>query len=47
MFNNLMVQLEGTENRIAVARQRYVSAVQDNNLLIRQFPGSLTAKVMG
>ncbi|QGU89068.1 LemA family protein [Erwinia sorbitola] len=47
MFNNLMVQLEGTENRITVARQRYVRAVQEYNLLIRQFPGSLTAKVMG
>lgn len=47
MFSTLMVQLEGTENRITVARQRYVRAVQDYNLLIRQFPGSLTARVMG
>ena len=47
MFSNLMVQLEGTENRIAVARQRYIRAVQDYNLLVRQFPSSLTAKMMG
>ncbi len=47
LFGNLMVQLEGTENRIAVARQRYIRAVQDYNLLVRQFPSSLTAKMMG
>jgi|AGFS01.1.fsa_nt_gi Uncharacterized conserved protein len=47
MFSNLMVQLEGTENRIAVARHRYVKAVQSYNLQIRQFPGVIIARVMG
>ncbi|KAF1053531.1 MAG: Protein LemA [Stenotrophomonas maltophilia] len=47
LFKDLMVQLEGTENRIAVARGRYVKSVQDYNVLIRSFPQLITAKVMG
>jgi LemA protein len=47
VFQNLQAQLEGTENRIAVARNRYVTAVQSYNTLIRTFPNNLTAKVMG
>ena len=47
VFQNLQAQLEGTENRIAVARNRYVAAVQSYNTLIRTFPNNLTAKVMG
>jgi LemA protein len=39
------VQLEGTENRITVARNRYIKAVQDYNVLARQFPTNLTAMV--
>jgi LemA protein len=44
-FQDLRVQLEGTENRITVARGRYVKAVQDYNVLARQFPTNLTAMV--
>jgi LemA protein len=44
-FQDLRVQLEGTENRITVARGRYVKAVQDYNVLARSFPTNLTAKV--
>ena len=40
-------QLEGTENRITVARQRYIVAVQDYNILARSFPTNITAKVFG
>lgn len=47
LFQNLQAQLEGTENRIAVARNRYVKSVQDYNALIRQFPTVITAKVFG
>jgi LemA protein len=47
VFQNLQAQLEGTENRIAVARNRYVASVQSYNSLIRTFPNNLTAKVMG
>ncbi|MDI3263296.1 MAG: LemA family protein [Fulvimonas sp.] len=47
LFQNLQAQLEGTENRIAVARNRYVKAVQDYNTLIRSFPTNLTAKLFG
>ena len=47
LFKDLMSQLEGTENRITVARGRYVKAVQAYNVLIRQFPQNLTAMVMG
>ncbi|NHB58093.1 LemA family protein [Acinetobacter shaoyimingii] len=46
-FKDLQVQLEGTENRIAVARNRYISTVQDYNTYVRQFPQALTAKVIG
>ena len=42
-FRDLQAQLEGTENRIAVARNRYIKTVQDYNVLIRQFPVNLTA----
>jgi LemA protein len=42
-FRDLQSQLEGTENRITVARNRYIQAVQDYNTLIRQFPTNLTA----
>ncbi|MEO8300003.1 MAG: LemA family protein, partial [Burkholderiales bacterium] len=40
-------QLEGTENRITVARNRYIQAVQAYNLTVRSFPSNLTAMVMG
>jgi LemA protein len=46
-FLQLQAQLEGTENRITVERQRYIQAVQDFNTYIRQFPTNLTAKVFG
>ena len=46
-FRDLQVQLEGTENRIAVARNRYISTVQDYNTYVRQFPQVITAKVIG
>ncbi len=46
-FSDLRVQLEGTENRIAVARNRYIQAVQAYNVLVRSLPTNLTAMVMG
>jgi LemA protein len=46
-FQDLRVQLEGTENRITVARNRYIQAVAQYNVLARQFPTNLTAKVFG
>ena len=46
-FRDLQVQLEGTENRIAVARNRYITTVQDFNSYARQFPQAMTAKVIG
>nr|WP_295081446.1 LemA family protein [uncultured Roseateles sp.] len=46
-FQDLRVQLEGTENRITVARNRYIKSVADYNVLARSFPSNLTAKVMG
>ena len=46
-FQDLRVQLEGTENRITVARNRYIKAVQEYNVLARQFPSNLTAMVFG
>lgn len=46
-FRDLSAQLEGTENRITVARNRYISSVQDYNTYVRQLPQSLTAKVIG
>ncbi|RUL73970.1 LemA family protein [Dyella choica] len=47
VFQNLQAQLEGTENRIAVARNRYIQAVQQYNSLVRSFPNNLTAKLFG
>lgn len=47
LFRDLMTQLEGTENRIATERGRYVQAVQDYNLVVRQFPTLITAKIFG
>jgi LemA protein len=44
-FSDLRVQLEGTENRITVARNRYIQAVQEYNVLARSFPSNLTAMV--
>jgi LemA protein len=46
-FRDLQSQLEGTENRITVARQRYIAAVQEYNVLARSFPTNLTAKIFG
>ena len=46
-FRDLQSQLEGTENRITVARQRYIAAVQDYNVLARSFPNNLTAMIFG
>ncbi|MDB5970336.1 MAG: LemA protein [Hydrocarboniphaga sp.] len=46
-FRDLQAQLEGTENRIAVARKRYIEAVQTYNVTIRSFPSNLTAKLFG
>ncbi|NGM86167.1 LemA family protein [Parapusillimonas sp. SGNA-6] len=47
LFRDLMTQLEGTENRIATERGRYVQAVQEYNLIVRQFPTLITAKIFG
>jgi len=47
LFLDLMTQLEGTENRIATERGRYVQAVQQYNLVVRQFPTLITAKIFG
>ncbi len=47
LFQNLQAQLEGTENRITVARNRYVTAIQDYNTYVRSFPQNLTAKIFG
>ena len=44
-FRDLRVTLEGTENRIAVARNRYIQSVQEYNVLVRSFPSNLTAMV--
>ena len=46
-FRDLQAQLEGTENRITVARNRYIQAVQNYNVTVRQFPGNLTAMMFG
>lgn len=46
-FADLQAQLEGTENRITVARNRFITAVQEYNTTIRQFPTVLTAKMFG
>jgi len=47
LYQDLLSQLEGTENRISVARQRYVVAVKDYNLAVRKFPGSVIAGYAG
>jgi len=47
LFKDLMSQLEGTENRITVARNRYIKTVADYNVLARSFPSNLTAMVFG
>lgn len=47
LFRDLQAQLEGTENRIAVARNRYITAVQAYNTTVRSFPTNLTARVFG
>jgi LemA protein len=46
-FRDLQAQLEGTENRITTARNRFIKAVQDYNILARQFPTNLTAMMFG
>lgn len=47
LFQDLQAQLEGTENRITVARNRYIQDVQGYNTTVRQFPTNITAKVFG
>jgi LemA protein len=47
LFRDLQAQLEGTENRIAVARNRFIAAVQAYNETVRRFPTNLTARVFG
>ena len=47
LFRDLQSQLEGTENRITVARQRYIQSVEEYNVLARSFPTNLTAKMFG
>lgn len=46
-FRDLQAQLEGTENRITVARNRYIKAVQEYNTIVRSFPNNLTAMLFG
>jgi LemA protein len=46
-FRDLQSQLEGTENRITVARNRYITSVQEYNVLARSFPNNLTAMIFG
>ena len=46
-FRDLQAQLEGTENRITVARNRYIESVQEYNVTVRSFPSNLTAKMFG
>jgi LemA protein len=47
LFRDLQAQLEGTENRIAVARNRYIQAVKEYNVTVRSFPTNLTAMLFG
>lgn len=47
LFRDLQAQLEGTENRITVARNRYIQAVQAYNTTVRSFPSNLTAMIFG
>ncbi|WP_373752649.1 LemA family protein [Neisseria weixii] len=46
-FRDLQAQLEGTENRISIARNNYIKAVQTYNTTLRQFPQNITAKIFG
>lgn len=46
-FRDLSAQLEGTENRITVARNRYIKAVQEYNVAVRTFPNNITAMIFG
>lgn len=46
-FRDLQAQLEGTENRITVARNRYIESIRNFNVTVRSFPSNLTAKVVG
>jgi LemA protein len=46
-FRDLQAQLEGTENRITVARNRYIQSVQEYNVTVRRFPTNLTAMIFG
>jgi LemA protein len=46
-FRDLQAQLEGTENRITVARNRYIQSIQTYNTTIKQFPGLVTARIFG
>ena len=47
LFRDLQAQLEGTENRITTSRNRFIKAVQEYNILARQFPTNLTAMLFG
>ncbi len=47
IFRDLQAQLEGTENRISVARNRYIEAVKNYNITVRSFPVNFTAKMFG
>ncbi len=47
LFRDLQAQLEGTENRITVARNRYIDAVKEYNITVRSFPSNLTAMLFG
>jgi len=47
MFRDLQAQLEGTENRITVARNRYIGTVKDYNITVRSFPSNLVAMIFG
>jgi LemA protein len=46
-FQDLRTQLEGTENRIAIARKRYIDSVREFNVAVRTFPQNITAKIFG
>lgn len=47
LFRDLQAQLEGTENRITVARNRYIAAIEQYNVIVRRFPVNLTAMLFG
>jgi LemA protein len=46
-FRDLQAQLEGTENRITIARRNYIKSVEEYNIFIRKFPENITAKIFG